>query len=384
VTDRSVAGFAVYIHWPFCLSKCPYCDFNSHVSQSIDHARWRAALLAELDHFAADTPAQTVTSIFFGGGTPSLMEPETAAALIGRVRARWPVAEDLEITLEANPTSAEAGRFRAFRDAGVNRLSLGVQSLEDEALRFLGRHHSAAEARAALTAARDIFSRTSFDLIYARPGQSAAAWRRELAEALDLAAGHLSLYQLTIEPGTAFHREGVSPADNDSGYVMFRETRDLLSQAGLPAYEVSNHARPLEECRHNLTYWQGGDYIGVGPGAHGRITINGITQSVTQTPSPERWLTSVEKSGNGTITRTSLSAKERFEERVLMGMRLTDGLDRILFRYQNGRALEDSFDPETLCRLKQEGYVTLDQRGLRATEAGMVRLDGVIAALLDA
>ncbi|HLO76499.1 MAG TPA: radical SAM family heme chaperone HemW, partial [Magnetospirillum sp.] len=296
-------GFGIYIHWPFCLSKCPYCDFNSHVAASIDQPRWRAALLAELEHFAQAKPGATVTSIFFGGGTPSLMEPATAGALIERVAALWPTAPGLEITMEANPSTVEAGRFRDFRAAGVGRLSLGVQALDDQSLKFLGRRHDAGEALAALGVAGRLFPRFSFDLIYARPGQSPAAWRAELARALSLAGDHLSMYQLTIEDGTAFapaHARGdfELPSEDDQA-AMFEITQELTAAAGLPAYEVSNHARPGGECRHNLTYWLGGDYVGVGPGAHGRL--NG--QALRQHRAPDIWLERVESHGHATQDR---------------------------------------------------------------------------------
>src|SRR5262245_38165171 len=270
-------GFGLYVHWPFCLSKCPYCDFNSHVRAAIDHSRWRAALLRELDHYAAHTRGRRLTSIFFGGGTPSLMEPATVAAVIERAAEHWPLASDVEITLEANPTSVEAGKFAAFRTSGVNRVSLGVQALNDADLKFLGRHHSAAEARAAIDIARRHFARYSFDLIYARPGQSAAAWRSELAEAVGLAGDHLSVYQLTIEPETVFgaaHRRGeLAVPREEEAAALFELTQERLGEAGLPAYEISNHARPGGESRHNLTYWRYGDYVGIGPGAHGRLTV---------------------------------------------------------------------------------------------------------------
>ena len=272
-------GFGIYVHWPFCLSKCPYCDFNSHVREAVDHARWRQALLRELDHYAALTPGREVTSIFFGGGTPSLMAPDTVAAIVGRVGQNWRLAPDAEITLEANPTSAEAGKFAAFAAAGVKRLSLGIQSLDDKALRFLGRQHSAGEALEAIGLARTHFPRFSFDLIYARPEQDPAEWRRELDRALEEGADHLSLYQLTIEENTVFHgawRRGELsiPEDEEAG-GLFDLTQEVMTEAGLPAYEVSNHARPGQESRHNMTYWRYGDYVGIGPGAHGRLTLRG-------------------------------------------------------------------------------------------------------------
>ncbi|MBL8665802.1 MAG: coproporphyrinogen III oxidase, partial [Candidatus Odyssella sp.] len=277
LSEPRAPGFALYVHWPFCLSKCPYCDFNSHVRERVEEARWQRAYLAELERAAAETPGRVVTSVFFGGGTPSLMPPETAAAILARIRALWPVAPDAEITLEANPGAAEAARFRAFRAAGVNRLSIGVQALDDAALKFLGRRHVAAEALAAVERAAGIFPRYSFDLIYARPGQSVAAWREELARALRFAGDHLSVYQLTIEPGTAFHtahaRGDFALPDEDTAADLYEATRDLLGAAGLAAYEISNHARPGGESRHNLAYWRYADYAGIGPGAHGRLTL---------------------------------------------------------------------------------------------------------------
>jgi len=287
-------ALAVYVHWPFCESKCPYCDFNSHVAEGVDDGRWRSALLAELDHFAQGLEGRRVASIFFGGGTPSLMAPETAAAVIGRVKSLWPAAEDLEVTLEANPSSVEAGRFRAFLDAGVNRVSIGVQSLRPESLQFLGRRHSAAEALSAIAAAAKTFERFSFDLIYGLPGQTADAWRRELAEAVKMAGGHVSAYQLAIEPGTPFHRDGVQAAPEGLGADLYAITQEVLEKAGLRAYEISNHARPGAECRHNLDIWQGAEYVGIGPGAHGRLRARlrdgAATEAVYQVHAPGRWL----------------------------------------------------------------------------------------------
>jgi putative oxygen-independent coproporphyrinogen III oxidase len=375
-------GFGIYIHWPFCLSKCPYCDFNSHVAQSIDQPRWRAALLRELEYFAALKPGAIVTSIFFGGGTPSLMDPATANALIARVASLWPVAPGLEITLEANPSTVEAGRFREFRAAGINRLSLGVQALDDVSLRFLGRRHDAAEALAALAIARSTFDRFSFDLIYARPGQSVAGWRDELARGLELAGDHLSLYQLTIEEGTAFHPahargEFVLP-DEETQAAMFEATQDLTAAAGLAAYEVSNHARIGGECRHNLTYWLGGDYVGIGPGAHGRL--NG--EAYRQHRAPEAWLGRVEGSGHGTREREALDPATRAEELVMMGLRLVDGLDAATFAAAAGRSLWDVLDGQGVARMAEGGFVTRDAAGIRVTPAGMLVLNAVTAALL--
>src|SRR4029077_15882235 len=293
---------AIYIHWPFCRSKCPYCDFNSHVREGIDAARWTRALVADLEHQAALAPDRNVGSIFFGGGTPSLMPSDTVAALVARVRALWPVAPDLEVTLEANPNSAEAERFTGFAEAGINRLSLGIQALRLDALRFLGRGHDRDEAIAAIRLARDTFVRYSFDLIYARPGQSVAAWERELDEALSLAGEHLSLYQLTIEPDTAFGnraaRGEVLAADEETGAALFEATQRRLAAGGLPAYEISNHARPGPECRHNLAYWRYEDYLGIGPGAHGRVTRDRGKVATLQRRAPEAWLAAIEESGS--------------------------------------------------------------------------------------
>ncbi|MSO53565.1 MAG: coproporphyrinogen III oxidase [Rhodospirillales bacterium] len=374
-------GFGIYIHWPFCLAKCPYCDFNSHVAEGIDHGRWRQALLTELGHYAAETQGRTATSIFFGGGTPSLAEPATIAALIDAVRRHWTVADDVEITLEANPSSVEAGRFRGYRDAGVNRVSLGVQSLDDDALRFLGRLHGVREALRAVELAAKTFPRFSFDLIYARPGQDAAAWRTELAQALALAAGHLSVYQLTIEPGTAFAKAHVPAADDDRATALFDATQEILERAGLPAYEVSNHARPGDEGRHNLTYWRGGDYVGIGPGAHGRIS-HATTVATRQTPDPARWLAMVESKGHATAAREALSVEARREEVVMMGLRLDRGLERDLFRVLTGVTIEDVVQAGAIERLVDLGFLIADDVGLRTTPAGRLRLNAVTKALL--
>jgi oxygen-independent coproporphyrinogen-3 oxidase len=379
-------GFGLYVHWPFCLSKCPYCDFNSHVRAAVDHARWRAALLRELDHYAAGTPGRRLTSIFFGGGTPSLMEPATVAAVIEHAAEHWPFAPDIEITLEANPTSVEAEKFAAFRNAGVNRVSLGVQALNDADLKFLGRHHSAAEARAAIDVARHHFERYSFDLIYARPGQSAASWSAELAEALGLAGDHLSVYQLTIEPETVFgaaHRRGELqvPGEDDAG-ALFELTQELLDAAGLPAYEVSNHARPGGESRHNLTYWRYGDYVGIGPGAHGRLTIGDDKFATRQHRAPEAWLAAVEAAGHGTRQREPVAAADRLSELMMMGLRTVGGVERSRVVAECGRPLEAAIDAARLDRLIGGGFLVLDDAGLRATPAGRQRLNAVIGDLL--
>jgi len=379
-------ALAVYVHWPFCLSKCPYCDFNSHVADAVDHARWRDALLAELAHYAAETAGRTVTSLFFGGGTPSLMEPATAAAVIEAVAGHWRAADDLEITLEANPTSVEAARFRDLGAAGVNRVSIGVQALDDAALRFLGRGHSVEEARRAVDLARTIFPRASFDLIYARPGQTVESWERELTEAISLAGEHLSLYQLSIERGTPFfaaHRGGAfALPDEDAGAALYDATQETCEAHGLPAYEISNHARPGAECRHNLVYWTGGDYVGVGPGAHGRLTLAGEPVATEQVPGPANWLDAVAAQGHATRRREPLGWPARIEEMLMTGLRLRAGIARDTFLARTGIELEDAMEPRRLRRLLDGGFLVLDARGLRATGEGRVRLNAVLAALL--
>ncbi|HZS85355.1 MAG TPA: radical SAM family heme chaperone HemW [Stellaceae bacterium] len=377
---------AVYIHWPFCASKCPYCDFNSHVRASVDQGAWRRALLAELDHYAEETAGRTVSSVFFGGGTPSLMAAATAAAVLERVAQHWRLAGDLEVTLEANPGSVEAARFADFRAVGVTRVSLGVQALDPEALAFLGRRHSLDEALAALALARQHFPRFSFDLIYARPGQSVAAWRRELDRALALAGDHLSLYQLTIEPGTAFatayaRGDFAMPEDDLSG-ELFELTQERLAAAGLPAYEISNHARPGAESRHNLVYWRYGDYLGIGPGAHGRLTAGARKIATRQLRAPETWLAAVEAEGHGTAERIAIAPAERLREMLMMGLRLAEGVPRARFRRECGADPEALLDAGSLARLVEGGFLRLDAEGLGATAAGRQRLNAVLAALL--
>jgi len=384
--DLEPPPFAVYVHWPFCKAKCPYCDFNSHVRAAIDQAAWQRALLAELDHYADRTPGRTVSSVFFGGGTPSLMAPATAAALIERIGQRWVLAADAEITLEANPTSVEAERFRDFRAAGVNRASLGVQALDPAALTFLGRGHSVGEAIAAIALARRQFPRFSFDLIYARPGQEPAQWDAELKQALSLAGDHLSLYQLTIEKGTAFHtahaRGDFAIPDDDRAGMLYELTQLRLNEAGLPSYEISNHARPGGESRHNLVYWRYGDYVGIGPGAHGRLTLGGAKVATRQLRLPETWLAAVERRGEGTDECNPISAAERIEEMLMMGLRLNESVPRARFRRECGAGPEDVLDPPALARLVDGGFLVVDGDGLRATEAGRQRLNAVLGTLL--
>ncbi len=326
-----------------------------------------------------------MTSVFFGGGTPSLMAPETVAAVIEGIRSRWPVARDVEITLEANPSSVEASRFRAFAAAGVNRISIGVQAFDDDALAFLGRAHDAKQAEAAVAAAAGAVPRFSFDLIYARPGQTVAAWQSELDHALAFGPEHLSVYQLTIEKGTAFHKQGVPAAEEDQAVDLWEATRARLAAAGLPAYEISNHARPGAECRHNLTYWRTGPYVGIGPGAHGRLPPGGGSETWTGTrtlPGPLAWLASVEARGHGIITAETLSAEERRDEAAMMGLRLGEGLRPATFRAATGLELGSAFETAKLRRLIDGGFLVMDDAGLRCTAAGLVRLDGVLGALL--
>ncbi len=373
---------AIYVHWPFCLSKCPYCDFNSHVAARIDQERWATAYARELAAYAAWEPGRPVASVFFGGGTPSLMAVATVGRVLDAIAEHWPLTADIEISLEANPTSAEANRFEGYRAAGVNRLSLGVQALDDDALAALGRSHSAGDARRAIELAARLFSRRSFDLIYARPGQTVDAWRRELAEAVTLADGHLSVYQLTIEPGTRFYRDQVAAAPEETGADLYELTQDILEAAGLPAYEISNHARPGEACRHNLAIWQGGDYLGIGPGAHGRLTGSTGSEAIRALHAPEKWLRAVEARGNGIAERLALSRDDRAEELLLAGLRLSQGLDRDRFAALTGGDVLAFVNNARLAELTEAGFIAVDDRSLRATAAGRMRLNAVLAALL--
>jgi oxygen-independent coproporphyrinogen-3 oxidase len=363
---------ALYIHWPFCVSKCPYCDFNSHVRESVDQEVWRGALIADLAHEARETPGRRLTSIFFGGGTPSLMPPATVAALIEAAQAHWDFAPGIEITLEANPSSVEAARFADLAAAGVNRVSLGLQSLDDGALRFLGRAHDAAEGLAALDTAQAAFGRVSFDLIYALPGQSADAWAAELARALSFGTGHLSLYQLTIEPGTRFAamaaRGELVPADPDESASLYELTRDMTAAAGLPAYEISNHARPGEESRHNLSYWRYLPYAGVGPGAHGRRGGHAVQRH----RKPENWLAALARHGHGIIEESEIAPADRAVEALLMGLRLAEGVE-----YR-----PDDLELPAVERLTAQGLLAHEGDRLRVTEPGMLLLDAILAEIV--
>lgn len=386
VTPRR--GFGLYVHWPFCVSKCPYCDFNSHVREQIDAARWQKAYLAELAHYAeagigAD---ETITSVFFGGGTPSLMPPDTAAAILQAARGYWAFSDDVEITLEANPNSAEAGKFAAFAQAGVNRLSIGVQSFDAAVLKFLGRAHDAGEARRAIEAAQKAVSRYSFDLIYARPEQTAESWRAELTGALALAGDHLSLYTLTIEPNTGFAgavaRGALHPMPSDDQAALYDLTQDIMEQAGMPAYEISNHAKPGGESRHNLVYWRSGDYIGIGPGAHGRILRNGHWSATQTRRKPESWLEQVEMRGHGRENETPVPATERAEEALMMGLRLREGVYAENFRAATGLDLEDFVPAARSAPLEKAWLLIRTPQKIVATKDGRAVLDGLLAKLL--
>jgi len=383
---REMEPLALYIHWPFCLSKCPYCDFNSHVRERVDQPRFAAALRAELAWEAARLGRRPLASMFFGGGTPSLMAPETVAALIADARWLFAPDDDIEITLEANPTSVEAAKLAAFRDAGVNRVSLGVQSLDPEALRRLGRRHTVKQAVAALELARSLFPRVSFDLIYARPRQNVESWRRELREALGLVSDHLSLYQLTIEPGTAFeaqHRRGeLLLPDPDTAAALYDTTVEEAARLGLLAYEVSNYARPGGESRHNLAYWRYGDYAGIGPGAHGRVTLNGDLLATRRHRAPEPWAERVERDGHGTTREEAVAPVERAREMLLMGLRLAEGVDAARFAARTGLPLAQAVDAQTLQLALVEGYLEEGGGRLRPTLEGRKRLDPLLAALV--
>jgi oxygen-independent coproporphyrinogen-3 oxidase len=364
---------ALYIHWPFCVSKCPYCDFNSHVRASVDQDRWREALLQDLAYEAEQAPRGPLTSIFFGGGTPSLMPPGTVAALISAAERHWSFAPDIEITLEANPSSVEAARFADLAAAGVNRVSLGLQSLDDEALRFLGRAHGAAEGLAALDTAQAVFDRVSFDLIYALPGQSEAAWDTELSRALGFDTGHLSLYELTIEPGTRFAalaaKGALTEADPDHMATLYELTQERTQAAGLPAYEVSNHARPGQESRHNLTYWRYQPYLGVGPGAHGRRGGH-ATQRHRK---PENWLAALARNGHGIVEETAIAPEDQASEALLMGLRLREGvaLERV----------DAAIDMRAIERLERQGMLNIDAGRLRVTPPAMLVLNRILAEI---
>ncbi len=377
---------ALYVHWPFCMAKCPYCDFNSHVRERIDQGRFARALRRELASEAARLGRRRLTSVFFGGGTPSLMDVSTVGGLLDDAAGWFDVADDLEVTLEANPTSIEAGRLAGYRAAGVNRVSIGVQSLDASALHGLGRQHSAAEAVAALSLARQLFPRVSFDLIYARPGQDLSSWQAELRAALAIAADHLSLYQLTIEAATPFealHRQGkIVLPDEDTAAALYDATGEECARAGLLAYEVSNYARPGAESRHNLTYWRYLDYAGIGPGAHGRISLGDSLKATRRHRAPEIWAERVERDGQGLTADEAVAPEERAREALLMGLRLAEGIDLRRFEARTGRTLAQSVDADVLSRCIEAGYLTLTLDRLAATREGRIRLNAVLSALV--
>jgi putative oxygen-independent coproporphyrinogen III oxidase len=383
MTAPDQSAFGVYIHWPFCLSKCPYCDFNSHVRHAaIDEKRYVRAFAAEIAATAARAPGRTVSTIFFGGGTPSLMQPATVGAILDAIGKHWSIAPDAEVSLEANPTSVEATRFKGYRAAGINRVSLGVQALDDDALKSLGRTHTAQEALAAVAIARSAFDRYSFDLIYARPGQTPEAWAVELKRAIAEAGEHLSLYQLTVEADTPFaalHSAGkLNVPNEDAARDLYDTTQAVCAAAGLPAYEISNHARPGAECRHNLVYWRGHEYAGIGPGAHGRLDIDGERHAIETERRPEAWLMRVESLGHGVVGDDTLLRSQMADEFLLMGLRLAEGIDPARYERLAGRKL----DPRRIKILQQEGAIELTPGGkLRVTVAGFPVLDAVVADL---
>lgn len=387
-SSSALSPLALYVHWPFCKAKCPYCDFNSHVRAGVDEAAWEAALLAELKYWQAQTGGRALKSIFFGGGTPSLMPARTVQAVIEAACEGWGArAAEIEITLEANPTSIEAERFKAFAKAGVNRVSMGIQSLRPEALTFLGREHSVEEATRAIATAQEFFERYSFDLIYARPEQSLAEWEAELSEALELAkGGHLSVYQLTIEPGTNFfyrHQKGeFAMPDEALAAALFEHTQAALEGAGMPAYETSNHAIPGQESVHNKIYWQGDEYVAIGPGAHGRLRLEGAWQATVNLRSPEAWLEAVQTKGLGLESQTAIAAREAMEEKILMGLRLKEGMDRARFTRQTGEELVSAIGEAKLSPLIKEGFLELTDTHLRATAKGWPLLNAITEKLL--
>lgn len=385
--DAEPGGLAVYVHWPFCKFKCPYCDFNSHVREKVDHRAWLEAYLREMAHYREKTGARTISSVFFGGGTPSLMQTETAAAVIEGIDRLWGIPQGTEITLEANPTSVETGKMKDFRSAGINRVSLGVQSLRDADLQKLGRQHSAEEAIKAVRAAASVFDRFSFDLIYARPGQTPDLWRQELEEALSFAGSHMSLYQLTIEPGTQYHtlhqRGALEIPDEETAAQLYEMTQEMMEARNMPAYEVSNHARFGDESRHNLVYWRYGDYAGIGPGAHGRLTLAGQKYATRAHRVPELWLERVGQHGHGAHNFETIDPAMRGREILMMGLRLLEGISLDFFHKEASVPFSDFVNPERVTMLESEGLLEADSLSLRATAAGRQKLNAVLSYLLS-
>lgn len=383
--DWQNGGFGLYLHWPFCQSKCPYCDFNSHVAESIDHYRWVKAYQSEIARLGRETSGRVLQTVYFGGGTPSLMRPDMVAEIVDTIRATWPMSNAPEITLEANPGSVEAAKFRAFREAGINRISMGMQAMNDSDLRRLGRTHTAAEAFRAFEIARSTFDRVNFDLIYGRQDQTLADWEKELATAIEMAADHLSLYQLTVEDGTVFAARNLAgklrglPGE-DLSAEMFERTQEITAAAALFAYEVSNHAAPGAESRHNLIYWRGGDYVGIGPGAHGRLTLSGIRLATECHRSPQAWLSAVEAEGSAELPRVSLSGEDQALEYLMMGIRVTEGIE--LKRLMSMSAT--TLDQGAMRDLHDQGFIALEGDRLKATNSGRLVLNEVIRKLVNA
>ncbi|MCD1624993.1 radical SAM family heme chaperone HemW [Seohaeicola saemankumensis] len=380
--DWQNGGFAIYLHWPFCQAKCPYCDFNSHVAREIDQSRWKQAYLAEIDRYAEQTQGRVLTSVFFGGGTPSLMQPDVVHAVLERIKQRWPQANDLEVTLEANPGSVEAGRFKAYADGGVNRISMGIQALNDTDLQKLGRIHTTKEALAAFDVARARFERVSFDLIYARQNQSLDSWKTELKQALAMAVDHLSLYQLTIEDGTAFGDRyargkltGLPPDDLSAD--MYKATQDICEDAGYLGYEISNHARSGAESRHNRVYWRYGDYVGIGPGAHGRLSFGGQRYATEAWSNPNKWLDLVGQE-QSEKERSSLTGADQASEFLMMGLRLTEGVDQRRFEALSGQPLP----VDRIEYLSDLGMINVQASNLTVTPQGRMVLNAILAELL--
>lgn len=376
----------LYVHWPFCVSKCPYCDFNSHVRNAVDHKRWKDALLAELKYVGEKTQGRPLQSVFFGGGTPSLMDPETVKAIIDELGTYWQV-DNPEISLEANPNSVEIEKFKDFRAAGVNRVSIGIQSLNTDALKFLGRAHSADEGRRAIEIAAQTFDRYSFDLIYARPGQTLAAWETELREAMPLVRDHISLYQLTIEPGTAFHtayaRKDFALPKGSLAAELFEKTDEILAEKGIHRYEVSNHAKPGKECQHNLVYWRYQDYAGIGPGAHGRLTLGDEKFATKCFRAPETWMENVESHGHAIQEKTLLSNNEQIVETLMMGLRLKEGINLQSFSSAHKIEVTDIVDATRIQALVDEGYLTMDTTVMKTTHEGLLRLNSLVSFLTE-
>jgi putative oxygen-independent coproporphyrinogen III oxidase len=372
----------IYIHWPFCEKKCPYCDFNSHVRQSIDHSDWLKAYLNELRYYANETPNHIINSVFFGGGTPSLMKASVVEKILDEIQSLWHCSKDIEVTAEANPSSSENKHFKDFHRAGINRLSIGIQSLNDQSLLFLGRLHNADDAKNAIKNATEVFPRFSFDLIYALPGQTPKMWEKELKEATQLARGHISLYQLTIEPGTEFYKKRVRAANETIGAELYETTQEIMNKANLPAYEISNHAKKGAESLHNLIYWTGGDYLGIGPGAHGRITHKLQTDMMHNYRDPEKWLGLAITNKFGGQKRKTLSDEQRRDELVLMGLRLINGISLQQFKLLTGQPLTKMLDENKINILTNQGYLSTNSGFFKATNSGRQRLNAIISYLL--